>query len=101
MPYEPKLPEGQALPPGLSVNTDDPRYKALHDLATRENLSQRAFSAILGVEAQRVTNEYERARVAPAAPAPAPAPKVDVSRLSTRDQFAHALQKGAPPRRGS
>jgi hypothetical protein len=44
---KPDLPEGVKLPPGFSVNTDDPRYKALHDLATRENLSQRAFSAIL------------------------------------------------------
>jgi hypothetical protein len=98
--YKAELPEGQALPPGFSVNTDDPRYRALHDLAVRENLSQRAFSAILGVEAQRVTGEYERARRA-AAPAPAPAPaKVDMSKMSTHERFAHALNRSVVNRRG-
>lgn len=43
--YKPELPPGTKLPPGFSVNTNDPRYKALHDLAVRENLSQRAFSS--------------------------------------------------------
>jgi len=100
--YEPKLPDGVSLPPGFSVDVNDGRYKALHDLATRENLSQRAFSEILGVEAQRVTGEYERARAAaPTAAPPTPAPaKPDFSKMSTAQQFQAALERGSPPRRG-
>jgi hypothetical protein len=92
--YKPELPAGVTLPPGFSVNTADPRYVALRDLAHREKLSQSAFSQILGVEAQRVTGEYERAKATPAAPAPAPAPapaKPDFSTMSVRDKFAYAL----------
>jgi hypothetical protein len=73
MAYKAELPEGVSLPPGFKVDEADPRYKALHDLATREKLSQSAFSQILGVEAQRVNADYEHAARA-AAPAPAPAP---------------------------
>jgi hypothetical protein len=98
--YKPDLPAGVSLPPGFKVDTGDPRYVALRDLATREKLSQSAFSQILGVEAARINAEYERARATPAA-APAPAPKPDFSKMSTRDQMAYALQRGAPPRRGS
>ena len=61
MPFEPKLPDGVSLPPGFKVDTTDARYKALHDLASREKLSQSAFSQILGVDAQRVNSEYARA----------------------------------------
>jgi hypothetical protein len=90
--YEPKLPDGVSLPPGFKVDTNDAHYKALHDLASREKLSQSAFSQILGVEAQRVNSEYERARATPAAPAaPAPAAKPDFSKLTTSQKFAHAL----------
>jgi hypothetical protein len=93
--YRADLPPGVTLPDGFSVNTDDPRYKALRDLAVRENLSQRAFTAILGVEAQRVTGEYERARAAAPAPAaPAPAAKPDFSKMSTANRFAYALANG-------
>ena len=96
--YEPKLPEGVSLPPGFKVDTGDARYKALHDLATREKLSQSAFSSILGVEAQRVNADYERARATPAAPAaPAPAAKPDMSQWSTSQKLHYAL---ANPRRG-
>jgi hypothetical protein len=95
MPYEAKLPEGVTLPPGFKVDTADARYRALHDLATREKLSQSAFSQILGVEAQRVNADYERARATPAvaaAPAPAPAaPARPWNELSTREQFAASL----------
>ncbi|MGB7973331.1 MAG: hypothetical protein WCF81_03045 [Roseiarcus sp.] len=96
MAYEPKLPEGVSLPPGFKVDTGDARYKALHDLATREKLSQSAFSSILGVEAQRVNADYERARATPAAPAaPAPAAKPDFSKMSfaQKAQYALANQK--------
>jgi hypothetical protein len=100
MPYEAKLPDGVSLPPGFNINTNDPRYKALEALATRENLSQSAFGQILAVEASRVSAEYERARAAPA-PTPAPAPaKVDMSTMTTAQQFHHALQKSAAARRG-
>ena len=98
--YEPKLPDGVSLPPGFKVDTSDARYKALHDLATRERLSQSAFSQILGVEAQRVNADYERARATPAAPALAAAPapvKPDFSRLTTAQKLQYALEN---PRRG-
>jgi hypothetical protein len=94
--YKPDLPAGTSLPPGFSANTADPRYVALRDLAHREKLSQSAFSAILGVEAQRVTGEYERARAAAPAHAAAPAPTASSvpanwASMSTQERFAHAL----------
>lgn len=98
--YKPDLPPGVSLPPGFKVDTADPRYRALHDLASREKLSQSAFSQILGVEAQRVNADYERARSTPAAPAPAPAspaPAKPWDRMSTREQFAHGLAHGSTP----
>jgi hypothetical protein len=51
MAYEPKLPDGVSLPPGLRVDTSDARYRALEALATRESWSQAAFSETLGIEA--------------------------------------------------
>jgi hypothetical protein len=95
--YTPTLPAGVSLPPGFSVNTADPRYVALREMAVREKLSQSAFSSILGAEASRINGEYERARATPAAPAPAPAAKPDFAKMSTRDKLAHAL---ANPKRG-
>lgn len=100
MAYEAKLPEGVSLPPGFSINEADPRYVAVRDLATREGLSQKAFSAILGVEASRVNGEYERARAAaptpaPSAPATKPALPANFDKLSMREQFAHALAHGS------
>jgi hypothetical protein len=89
MAYEPKLPDGVILPPGLRVDTGDARYRALEALATRESWSQAAFSETLGIEARRVSAEHERTHTAPAAAAPAPKP--DLSKLSSREQFAHAL----------
>jgi hypothetical protein len=88
MPYKAELPDGVSLPPGFKVDEADPRYKALHDLAVRENLSQRAFSSILGVEAQRVNADYERARATPAAPAAKP----DMSKWSTSQKLQYALE---------
>jgi hypothetical protein len=86
MAYKAELPAGMSLPPGFRVDESDPRYRALHDLASREKLSQSAFSSILGVEATRVNQEYARARATPAAP-PA-APKPDMSKWSTSKNFS-------------
>jgi hypothetical protein len=99
--YKPELPAGVSLPPGFKVDTTDARYRALHDLASRERLSQSAFSQILGVEAARVNADYERARATPAAapaPTPAPAAKPDFDKMTTRELFAYSLT--TPSRRG-
>src|SRR5277367_1373992 len=103
--YEPKLPDGVSLPPGFKVDVTDPRYVALHSLAERERLSQSAFSQILGVEAQRVNGEYERARSTPA-PAPTPSPAssgvpAGWDKMTTHQQMQHALERSAAKRRGS
>jgi hypothetical protein len=95
--YKPELPDDVKLPDGHSINTAHPDYRALEALATKHGWSQAAFSETLGPEAKRT---MAKAAAAPAAPAPVPAAKVDVSALSTRDQFAYALQRGAAPRRG-
>jgi hypothetical protein len=101
MAYSPTLPDGVSLPPGFSVNTSDPRYRAVEAMATRENLSQRAFSEILGAEASRINSEYERARSTPA-PAPAPAPVAKpYDQMSTAEKFAHALARDPAPPQGS
>jgi hypothetical protein len=86
MAYEPKLPDGVSLPPGLRVDTSDARYRALEALATRESWSQAAFSETLGIEARRVSAEHERARAAPA-----PAPKPDFSKMTKQEKFHHAI----------
>jgi hypothetical protein len=85
----PTLPAGVSLPPGFSVNVADPRYVALREMAIREKLSQSAFSQILGVEAQRVNADYERAR---ATPSPAPPAKPDMSKWSTSQKLQYALE---------
>ena len=92
MAYKPDLPEGVTLPEGYRIKTDDPRYVALHSLAEREKWSQAAFSETLAIEARRVSAEHERARAA------APAPRPDFSKMSAREQFAHAL--ATPSKRG-
>jgi hypothetical protein len=92
------------LTPGFKVDTNDARYKALRDLASRENLSQPAFSEILGVEARRINSEYDRARSAPPAPTPAPAASgvpANWDKLSTTEKFHRALQQSAAKPRGS
>jgi hypothetical protein len=90
MAYEPKLPEGVSLPPGLRVNVDDERYKALHALAEREKWSQAAFSDVLGIEARRVSAEHAKAAQT-SVPAAPPAPSPDFSKMTTQEKFAHAL----------
>jgi hypothetical protein len=98
MAYDPLLPEGVMLPAGFHVDTSDARYKALHELATRERWSQAAFSDVLGIEAKRVSAEHARASQAPAAPSPTPAPGPDFSKMSTSEKFHHALQQEAAKR---
>jgi hypothetical protein len=83
--YKPDLPEDMK---GLSINTDHADYKALEALAREENWTQKSFSRVLGLEAKRVMAPKPAAS-APAAPAPAPKP--DFSKMSARDQIAHAL----------
>lgn len=101
MAYEPKLPDGVTLPEGFRVDVEDVRFKALHDLATREKWTQKAFSDVLGIEARRVSAEHVRARAAQPAPSPAPAPKPGVpegfSKMSFAAQATYAL---ANPKRG-
>jgi hypothetical protein len=92
MAFKPDLPAGVSLPPGYRIQTDDPRYVALRSLAERERWSQAAFSDVLSIEARRVSAEHERTRATHApAPAPAAAPKPDFSKMSTHEQFGHAL----------
>lgn len=84
--YKPDLPPDLKLPAGASINVEHADYKALTAVARAEGWPQSSFSKVLGLEIAR----SERARAAaPAAPAPAPAP--DFSKMTTREQFAHAL----------
>jgi hypothetical protein len=99
MPFEAKLPEGMAVPAGHSINVEHEDYKRLVSLAEKEGLTRRQFSAAFGYEFQRHARAASAPMPAPAAPTPAPAPKVDVSKLSTREQFAHALAN-SPRTRG-
>jgi hypothetical protein len=94
MPYEAKLPDGVSLPTGFRINTDDLRYKALVDLATREKWAQSSFSGALHLEFRRVTAAQQSAKPAPAAaPSPAPAPAVPENwgKMSNFQKMAHAV----------
>jgi hypothetical protein len=85
--FKPDLPDDVKLPDGHSINTAHSDYRALEALAREEGWSQKSFSRVLGLEAKRTL-----AKVAAApAPAPAPAPKVDLSRMTTTERFAHSL----------
>jgi hypothetical protein len=91
--YKPDLPEGMALPAGASINVPHEDYRKLEALAKEEGWTQKSFSRVLGLEVSR----HERARAA--APAPAPAP--DFSKMTTQQQFNHALVNSPgrkPPR---
>jgi hypothetical protein len=85
--YKPELPADVKLPEGHSINTAHADYKALEALAKEEGWSQASFSKVLGLEAKRT--------MAKAAAAPTPAPKpplpANFSKMSTREQFTHAL----------
>jgi hypothetical protein len=100
MAYKPDLPTGVSLPPGLRVNVDDERYKALVDLATRERWTQSSFSGALGIEARRVSAEHAKAAQT-SAQAAAPAPRPDFSKMSTQEKFAHALAQSDARRAGA
>jgi hypothetical protein len=92
--YKPDLPEGVTLPAGSSINTAHADYQALTAVAREEGWSQTSFSRVLGLEVARST----RAAAPTPSPTPTPAPAVDVSKLSARQQFAHALANGKPTR---
>lgn len=94
--YTPTLPEGMSLPAGSSINVEHADYRALTAVAREEGWSQKSFSRVLGLEVQRQTRAAPAA--APAAPAPAPALRPDFSKMSAREQFAHAL--ATPSKRG-
>jgi hypothetical protein len=68
MPYEAKLPAGVTLPEGHRIDSADPRYRALEQIATSQKFSQETFSNLLGLEAKKVSAEYERARAAAVPP---------------------------------
>jgi hypothetical protein len=91
--YKPDLPAGVMLPPGFRVNPDDPRFKALQELATREKWSQAAFSETLRIEADRVSAEHAKAAQPAARPAPAPTPgKVEGwDQMSSAQRMAYAV----------
>jgi hypothetical protein len=96
VPFEPKLPAGISLPEGHSIDTGAARYKELEQLATSQNWTQDAFSGVLGLEAKRVAD----ARASAPAPAPAPAAKVAFEKMTTSQQFHHALERSAAKRNG-
>jgi hypothetical protein len=94
--YTPTLPEGMELPKGASINVDHPDYKALTAVAREEGWSQKSFSRVLALEAQR----HERTRAPQPPSVPAPAPKIDYAKLSTTEKFQLALERSAAKRNG-
>lgn len=52
--YKGELPKIEGLPEGVTVDVNDPRFKAAAEVAHAAGLSQKEFSALLGVEAQRM-----------------------------------------------
>ena len=83
------------LPPpdlkGHSIDTAHPLFKSFEADAVARGMSQEAFSAALAAYARGATG-----KPAPA-PAAALAPKPDLSRMSTRELFAHGLAHGSTP----
>jgi hypothetical protein len=96
MAFKAELPPGVSLPEGHRIDVVDERYKQLEQLATSQRWTQETFSRVLGREAKRVSAEHERASATPA-PAPAaparPAVPENFNRMTTREQFAHALAR--------
>ena len=84
--YAPTLPEGVTLPAGRSIDTSHAGYKELETIAREEGWSQKGFSRALGLAVKR-----ELAATSQPPAAPAPAPKLDFSRMTTSEKFAHAL----------
>ena len=58
--YKPELPKLEGMPDGVTVDTADPRFKAAAKVAHDAGLSQKEFSALLGVEAQRVMAQQKQ-----------------------------------------
>jgi hypothetical protein len=81
---------------GASINVDHPDYKALTAVAREEGWSQKSFSRVLALEAQR----HERTRAPQPPSVPAPAPKIDYAKLSTTEKFQLALERSAAKRNG-
>lgn len=48
--YEFKVPEGFALPEGMSLNTDDPRLPEVRKMAHEARLSQEQFEALIKID---------------------------------------------------
>jgi hypothetical protein len=100
MAYKAELPAGVTLPEGLKIDTNDERYKALEQLATRERWTQKALSDVLGIEARRVSAEHASARAAAPAPAPAPAARAAVpegfAKMSFREKMVWAFANPKP-----
>jgi hypothetical protein len=92
--YKPELPEGMG---SLKINVDHPDYRKLEALAKEEGWTQKSFSRVLGLEASRVMAQTPKPA---AAPAPAPAPAKPFAKMSTSEQFAHALSRSVVNRRG-
>ena len=90
--YAPTLPEGVTLPAGRSIDTSHAGYKELETIAREEGWSQKGFSRALGLAVKRELAATSQP------PARAPAPKLDFSRMTTSEKFAHALANG-PARR--
>jgi hypothetical protein len=88
------------LPPDLrghSIDTAHPLFRAFEADAVARGMSQEAFTSALTAYARGAT--AKPASTPAAAPAPAPAAPRDFSKMSTREQFAHALT--VPSSRGS
>jgi hypothetical protein len=87
------------LPPDLkghSIDTAHPLFKSFEADAVARGMSQEAFSAALTAYARGAVSAS--APKPSAAPTPAPAPKPDFSKMTTREQFAHAF--ATPSTRG-
>jgi hypothetical protein len=92
-PLEAKFPDGSPYAK-WKISESDPRYVDARGNAERLGLSQAQFSGLLEHEARRVAAEVARS------PPPAAEPKPDYSKMSEREKFAHALQRGAVKPRG-
>lgn len=86
--FKPELPPGMTL--SGRIDTADPRYRALVDLATRERWTQASFSGALAIEAQRVGATQPAAKPAPA-PAPTPGKVEGWDQMSSTQRMAYAV----------
>jgi hypothetical protein len=91
--------EFEGMPAGLRVDVNHEDYKKLVSLASEENLSQKAFSRLLQLEASRVqAAKPAGGEFSPPAPAPASAARpvpTNWDKMSTRERFAFGLNHGS------